>query len=66
VTVGGFMFWGLFLALAAILAGYVAWLIAVERGNPRDGRSPDAAIEPARPAISRSPPPPATSPDDGA
>jgi hypothetical protein len=36
---GGLMFWGLFVALALIVVGYLAWMVAVERGTERTDRS---------------------------
>ena len=57
------MFWGLFLALAAILAGYNVWMIAVERRAGGDGGSMDAANDPAGRGSGRLTPP-AASPDD--
>jgi hypothetical protein len=32
---GGFMFWGLFVALGLIVAGYVVWVFVVERRRDR-------------------------------
>lgn len=29
-------FWGLFVALAVILVGYIVWLVAAERAEGRD------------------------------
>jgi hypothetical protein len=46
------MFWGLFLVLAAILAGYVCWMFLVERhdgGPPLDGRGGAARLPPDDP-----------------
>jgi hypothetical protein len=60
------MFWGLFLALAAILAGYVVWMIAVERRAGRDRGPLDAVNTRADRGSSRGPKPPAASPDDAA
>jgi hypothetical protein len=52
LTVGGFMFWGLFLVLAAILAAYVCWMLVVERHDgdpPLDVRSGAARQRPDEP-----------------